>query len=168
LVASLLPSPQGPQDRGLQQSHCACQDKLLLAVRPQSVPGPPCSLARPLNQTRCPNPPSPAGPAPHQSSAFISHSPPPPPPPPPPLLSTPSLSLPPHLSSPSPPPLAGPQRLKTCSLLARLSASCESYQRDGLRRPLDNGCSLMRSRTDELKLSRRPNPSRRFFVTTLL
>ena len=86
-----------------------------------------------------------------------------------PLLLHPSSST--HLTAPHLPPSPPARRTATstsCGLLARPAASCHFYERDGLRRPLDNGCSLMRSRNGRIEVVKTAPTLPTIFVTTLL
>jgi len=141
---------------GCRRSHCACQNRF----PPANVPGP-----RPPTKpnTRLPpiHPPKQRE-GTLQAPPFISLS--------PPHFASFSSTFPlPLLLLTSPlPPLAGPQPPKTCGLLARPAASCQFYERDGLRRPLDNGCSLMRSRNGRIEVVKTAPTLPTIFVTTLL
>jgi hypothetical protein len=167
-LASPRPScPQRERGRACRGSHCACQNRLPPGER--SWPAP---TFFPLNQTQLPpgppgtpsTHPAPTKPAPclglHLTLTTTSLRP---------LLLHPSSS--PHLTAPHLPPSPPARRTATstsCGLLARPAASCHFYERDGLRRPLDNGCSLMRSRNGRIEVVKTAPTLPTIFVTTLL
>ena len=141
-----LPLPQAP---GLSQSRPALfAHSLTRSFARRSSKSP--TFLLPLNQTRCPQSTGhQRGGAKQRLSSQSHHRPnhhtslrP---------LHLTSFS-PPHLLSLTSPHLHSQDRYIDVQLACTPPLRVQFYARDGLRRPLDNGCSLMRSRTDELKL----------------